>query len=832
MAQAVPAGFQDTRLPVADRVAALVAALSREEKIALARSDFAALSQRGLPALVYADGPCGVRGVDGVTAFPITLALAATFDRELAREYGRAMGAEVRAAGRNVLLGPTVDVARTPLGGRQPEGLGEDPQLSGAIGTAYVRGVAASHVVAMVKHFIGNNFETCRTGRGWPPPLRGDALDAEIPERALREIYYPPVRAALIDGGALALMGSYNRLRGEYVCQNAAQLAVPKQQWGWPGCVAPDFIFAVRDPLAAARAGIDIPGLEGASGREPGHFGPDGITDARLDEITARIATAMIGGGLLDHPVPEPDGPPGTRPHAELARRVAAAAMVLLKNDGCLPLHPGVRSVAVIGPAGLDAIYVSGGSAGVRLPADRLVTPLAGLTARAGAAVGIRHSQGSWGDAGLPPVPAELLRVPGTNEPGVQVEFTDAAAPGAPVTTVQPGLELLSAPPGLGPNWSARLRTRLRVPYAGRYRFSLLVGGIARVSVDGVPVMAGEREGVRFLEGPAYPLQCLLHLEAGTADISIEYDTGGALQLADLAMMPGLRLGWQPPDALIEEAAAAAAASDVAVVLVQQASGEGMDRVSLSLPGDQDALVEAVAAANDRTVVVLNTPGATLLPWIDRVAAVLASWYPGQEFGHALAAVLFGDEQPRGRLPVTFPRDAAQGPCHDPGEYPGTGGVAHYREGIDVGYRYFQRRGQRPLFAFGYGLAYTSFELLGGSLSADPDGGAVITARVRNTGPRPGTAVIQAYVENPPQSQSPPRQLRQWTDLTLAPGADGEARLWLAPRDFAVFDEQAGRWLIHAGTHRVHVGFASDDLPVTVDLPLNHSDDQDALARG
>jgi beta-glucosidase len=826
------ADFRDTGMTAGDRVEALVAAMSRDEKIALARSDFAALSHLGLPALVYADGPCGVRGAEGVTALPVSLALAATFDRDLARDYGRVVGAEVRAAGCNVLLGPTVDVVRTPLGGRQPEGFGEDPALSGAIGAAYVRGVAEHQVVAMVKHFIGNNFETGRTGRGWPPPRRGPAVDVEVSEQALREIYYPPVRAALVDGGALALMGSYNRLRGEYVCQNGPLLDVPKLQWGWPGCIAPDFKFAVRDPLSAARAGLDIPGLDGAAGREVEHFGPDGITDPRLDEIVRRIATAMIGGGLLDRPVEVQPGPPSTEEHIDLALRVATAGMVLLKNDGCLPLGTGVRSIAVIGPAGLDAIYVMGGSAGVALPADGPVTPLAGITERAGDDVVVRPAQGSRGDVGLPPVPADLLRVPGTDEPGVQVEFADADTPDTQLRTVQADLDQLSAPAGFGPNWTARVRTHLRVPAAGRYRFSLLVSGIARVTIDGAEVMSGEREARRFIVGPEYPLQCLVRLAADSLiEIGIDYQTGGALQIPELGLCPGLQLGWQPPDALIEEAAAAAAASDVAVVLVQQASGEGMDRVSLELPGDQDALVEAVAAANQRTVVVLNTPGASLLPWADRVAAVLASWYPGQVFGRALAAVLFGDEPPRGRLPVTFPADAAQGPGHDPAEYPGTDGVARYREGIDVGYRYWQRHRQRPRFAFGHGLSYTSFRLLDGSLSVQAGHSVIVTARVRNAGDRPGTAVVQAYVENPPQAQSPPRQLRAWGQVTLAPGADGEIRLSLAPKDFAVFDEPAARWLVHQGVHRVHLGFASDALPVTLDLPLDHRDDQDALAR-
>ncbi len=442
--------------------------------------------------------------------------------------------------------------------------------------------------------------------------------------------------------------------------------------------------------------------------------------------------------------------------------------------------------------------------------------------------------RGSRGDVGLPPVPADLLRVPGTDEPGVEVEFADADAPDTRIRTVQADLDQLSAPEGFGPNWTARVSTCLRVPATGRYRFSLLVSGIARVTIDGAQVMSGEREARRFIVGPEYPLQCLVRLAADSLiEIGIDYQTGGALQIPELGLCPGLQLGWQPPDALIEEAAAAAAASDVAVVLVQQASGEGMDRVSLELPGDQDALVEAVAAANQRTVVVLNTPGASLLPWAEPGRRRAGQLVPrtGVRPG-AGRGLVRRRAAARWRLPVTFPADAAQGPGHDPAEYPGADGVARYREGIDVGYRYWQRHGQRPRFAFGHGLSYTSFRLLGGSLSAQAGHGVIVTARVRNAGDRPGTAVVQAYVENPPEAQSPPRQLRGWGQLTLAPGADGEIRLSLAPKDFATFDEPAARWLVHEGVHRVHLGFASDDLPVALDLPLDHRDDQDALARG
>ena len=238
-----------------DRTAGIVAKMSLADKIALACADFAAVAHLGLPPLSFTDGGNGVRVADDATAFPTCVSLAAAFDEQLAYRFGSAVGQEARSAGHNVLLGPALDIARTPLGGRLPEAFGEDPYLTGALGAAYVRGVQRN-VVAMVKHFVVNNFETGRTGSGWPPSDRGPAVDIRVSRRALEEIYFPPFRRALTGAGAGSVMGSYNQVNGCYACQNPELLGTPKDQWGWGGFVAPDFMFAVRDPLAAARAAL------------------------------------------------------------------------------------------------------------------------------------------------------------------------------------------------------------------------------------------------------------------------------------------------------------------------------------------------------------------------------------------------------------------------------------------------------------------------------------------------------------------------------------------------------------------------------------------------
>ena len=287
---------------------------------------------------------------------------------------------------------------------------------------------------------------------------------------------------------------------------------------------------------------------------------------------------------------------------------------------------------------------------------------------------------------------------------------TAPETPGKRIIRIEPGIEATGPPAEFGPQWRATWTTVLTPDQDGHHRFSLAVAGKSSLYLDGALVAEGAREAIRFIDGPSYALQAVVHLVAGQpVTIRVEYETGPALAVEEFGLRPEVRLGWQPPDSLIDDAAAMAAQCDAAVVIVNQASGEGMDRQSLALPGDQDRLITEVARNNPRTVVVLNTPGPVLMPWLDAVAAVLQVWYPGEQFGTALARVLFGDEDPGGRLPVTFPADAGQGPVQALEQYPGIGGVATYTEDILVGYRFFAANNQQPLFPFGHGLSYARF---------------------------------------------------------------------------------------------------------------------------
>ncbi|WP_051367233.1 glycoside hydrolase family 3 protein [Hamadaea tsunoensis] len=792
--------WHDQTLPLPDRVAAAVAALTPGQLTALALADYTVLDSLGLPPLSYRDGPSGVRDIPSGTALPVAMALAATMDTDLAHAYGAAIGAEVAASGHTVLLGPSLDLVRTALAGRIPETFGEDPWLAGHIGLAHIRGVQSRHVIAVAKHLVANTHERGRTGDGHLF-ARGDAVDMRIDERTLHELYLAPFRRVLADGGAWAVMASYNRLNGRYPSQDPDLWHLVKDEWRWPGFTVPDFIFAVRDPAQALAAGLDVPGLDGPSGRTAEMLADSG----RCRDIATRILTAVLGCDLASTAgQPQPD----SNAHDLLAATVAADASVLLTNNGVLPLR-NITEIAVIGCAGTDALYTVGGSGGVDADPTRIVTPLAGLRARAAGRISVTHAQGTLGDTALPAVPAQVLTQP-DGRPGVLAEYHDTDGVLILQTTEQ-ALGRHGPPDGVDGAFTARYTTRLTPRSSGRHRFSLTGGGHATLYIDGRAATTGTHEADRMFAGPGYSRHAVVDLVAGQPiDVEVTYAYGPALDLPFLGIRPGVRLGWQEPDDLIADAAAAAAHADVAVVVVQAASGEAMDRTGLDLPGDQDELIAAVAAANQNTVVVLNTPGPVLMPWLEHVAAVVQVWYPGQRFGQALAAVLFGDADPAGRLPITFPADAGQGPVTTPAQMPGVDGSAVHPEGPLIGYRHFRHHGRRPLFAFGHGLSYASYTYGPLAVSASQQA-LTVTIPVTNTADRPGTETVQLYITAPEGALQPYPQFKGVAKLRISAGATATATISVALRDLAAYQPGIG-WQVHPGTYCIEVGTSSADL--------------------
>ncbi|WP_326739877.1 beta-glucosidase H [Streptomyces sp. NBC_01022] len=781
------------------RAVALLARMTAAQKEALVRCDFAALSSLGIPALTMVDASAGLRGETGVTAFPVPLAQAATFDADLAGRLGTALGTEGRAKGYNNLLGPTVDTARTWHFGRQAEGMGEDPLLAGTLGAALTRGIQEQHVVATVKHFSAYTQEVNRF-----------FVDAQLSDRALHEIYHAAFERIIATVPVTSVMMAYPKINGTFATQSPALFNDLKKTIGLEGYTVPDF-WAGDDPVGAVKAGMDLGGLGPGGVKIPvGGLVDGSVPTARLDDAALRILNTMYVNGLFDHPVPAPAADVSTQAHKDLAHALAVNSAVLLTNRGqALPLTSTIKSLAVIGPAGDTALTGVSGSSYVTPGA--WITPLAAIKDRAGAGVTVTYREGSVGDIPLTAVPATVLRT-ASGAAGLTGSFYAAAEPsGTPVATqVSAGVDFTSAPvAGLPAVWSARWSGTLTPTTTGLHRFSLLPSGTTKLVINGKTVISGTRHSRRFFLGPYdYPLQGTIDLTAGKAvSVSIDYSNS----TADTGTC-GLTLGWQPTS-LIPEAVAAARAGDAAVVIVNRVAGEDMDHGSLDLPGDQNKLIADVAAANPRTIVVLNTDGPVAMPWINDVEAVVQLWYAGRATGTALAAILFGDADPSGRLPVTFPVTASQGPGATLATYPGNGPTVSHSEGHLVGYRYYDAKNQSPLFPFGHGLSYTTFNL--GSLETSYNTAAKTLAAavtLTNSGSRAGTEVVQLYAGLPAGAQAEPRRLIGFRKVTLAPGASTRITFSVSARDLSVWTASA--WKLTPGSYTVHAGRSSRSLAV------------------
>jgi len=647
-------------------------------------------------------------------------------------------------------------------------------------------------------------------GRTAPPPTAPQAQE---------EIYEEPFRIAVQQGGLDSVMCSYNQINGLPSCQNPTTLGDLKNGTGFDGFVVPDFGFAVRDPLAAANAGVDLPALPGggAGGLTAADFTSGQISATRLDDIDRRILFAIFDAGVFDNPLPAtPSTEVSTPAHQQVATAVAEAGTVLLKNDRhVLPLSKRVHSIALIGPTGNDAVFVTGGSAGVPLATGQAITPAQGITGRAAqAGVNVTTVQGSAGDvAATDIVPSSVLTPSSGTGPGLLGQYWSNidSSGAATVTEVDPTVDLTSPPSGVGPSWSAKWTGTLTPTETGLYRFTISEAGFATLHVAGQTFGPAYREATQFIVGPHYVLQGTVRLTAGTpVPVEIDYSSRYGLFSHEI------HFGWQTPSQSgIPAAVAAARKADVAIVFANDAQGEGMDRTSLDLQGDQNQLIEAVAQANRNTIVVLNTGGPVLMPWLADVQGVLETWYPGQQFGTAIAAVLFGDANPGGRLPVTFPAGSTQGPAPatQPNHYPGVNGVENYDEGLDVGYRWYDATGQRPLFPFGYGLSYEQFDVSGVRAFYNPfSRTAYVVARVRNTSSRPGPTTVELYLESPAAAQEPPKQLKGYANVTLDAGQSRFVLFRLSPSDLAYYDTTQGRFTVAPGRYTVLVGTSSTEL--------------------
>lgn len=795
--------------PATAHLVPLLEKLTLEQKAALVQgADFwttVPLPEIGLRAMTLSDGPAGVRGPrwderEPSLNMPSGSALAASWDVELAYRYGAAAAAEARRKGVDVVLGPTINLHRSPLGGRHFECLSEDPELSAELGAAYVRGLQDNGVAATPKHYVANDSETDRF-----------TVDVRVDERALRELYLAPFERA-VEAGAWSIMSAYNSVDGVTMTENDLLETPLNSEWGFDGVVMSDWTAVRSLDAATASQDLAMPGPAPAWADLADAVRDGRVPEADLDRKVLRmLLLAERVGALGDTPAIEPAPLDATA----FARESAVAGTVLLANDGILPLAPStVGSIAVIGQNARDARTQGGGSATV-VP-ERIVSPLEGLR-RAYGSDRVTYELGAVVQEGVAEIPLTQLRNPATGGPGMRVTFVGedgrdlyaedrratalvwfgGDAPIAQSRTVV--LETVYTPETTG---------EIQLGFAGANAGRLFLDGA--LVLDDAPVLAGTDLGAAFLNPPS--LTVAVRTEAGR-----EIAVRAAFTRNDEAGIPGamsVTLGIAPEntdaDELIARAAATAAEADVAVVVVgtnSKVESEGYDRENLDLPGRQDDLVRAVVAANPRTIVIINAGSPVVLPWADDVAAIVQGYFGGQEFGTALADVLTGAAEPGGRLPTTWPAALADVPVLDvtPDQ-----GVLRYSEGIHIGYRAWLRSGARPAFPFGHGLGYTTWSWDGVARDGDD-----VVVTLTNTGARPGGQVVQVYAERAASTvDRPVRWLVGFASVRADAGETVTARVSVPRRRLAHWD--AG-WEVESGTYTLRVGASVVETPLSVE---------------
>jgi len=689
--------YLDPSQPIEARVDDLLSRLTLEEKISIIHADStfttAAIPRLGIPVRWLSDGPLGVREEvehdsfksagrtdDACTAMPVSICLAATWNPELGSSEGEALGQEARARGKDILLGPGVNIVRTPLGGRNFEYLGEDPFLSARMAVGFIRGEQSQDISSCVKHFALNNQEFER-----------GTIDVEVDERALREIYLPAFKAAVQEAGVWSVMGAYNKVRGQYCCENDYLLnKILKDEWGFKGLVVSDW-GAAHDTTDCALNGLDLEmGTKGTYDNY--YFAQPYLTALKngtlpmsgLDEKVRRNLRVMFATHVFD-----PDRKPGsfnTPEHEAVARKVAEEGIVLLKNqDQLLPLdETKIQTIAVIGENAVRLQAHGGNSSGIKALYE--IPPLEGITKRAGDKVKIIFCKG-YQKKGDPELITQAI----------------AAAKTADVV--------------------------------------IYIGG--------------------------------LNHERG-------FDC------------------------------------------------EGADRKDMKLPYGQDELISQIVAANPKTIVVLEGTMVEMDPWLGQVPAVLQTWYGGMESGNALAGILFGDVNPSGKLPCTFPKRLEDSPAHALGDYPGTNSTMTYAEGLLVGYRWFDTKNIEPQFPFGFGLSYTTFEYSNLKLveSSDDKSGTILTAQleIKNTGSRDGAEVAELYIhQNNPSLPRPEKELKGFAKVFLKAGETKSVSIPLDKNAFAFYNPDQKAWVAEKDTFEISVGSSSRDLPLKGEFNLTQT---------
>ena len=809
-----------------DRIEKLISELTLEEKVSMLSGSTAwhttAVPRLNIPRVKMTDGPIGARGdsVSGATSacFPSASCLSSTWDKDVVEQIAKAIGIEAKSKDADVLLGPTINLHRHPLGGRHFECYSEDPVLTGELASSYVTGVQSVGVSACLKHFVGNDTEYQR-----------HFVSSNIDERTLREMYLLPFEMG-VKAGSLSVMSAYNRLNNIY-CSSHDEILnkILKEEWNFPGYVVSDW-GAAQDTIGNANGGLDceMPGPARSWGENLVKAVNDGkVKEETVDDKVRRILRIADFTGRLDNPEERKEEGNDLESDRLLIRKTGSEGMVLLKNNDVLPLEKSkINKLAVIGPNALKGQYLGGGSAS--LNPHYVVHPLEGIKSNLDDNIQVSYAKGCHTYKFLPAIPTELFK----ENDGFKVDFFDGQEfEGEPIETkilkgnkfwAMGGFGLDIVAQSKRPSLSVRFAGEIEPEFTGEYEFEIFSIGPSRLSINGENLIdnwtsqdpgdaffgmgsSPKRNSVTFLKGESY-------------FIEVEYKWEGRF--------PAVQIGMQVPDQhdLMEEAISLAKQSDAVILIVGTNSDwetEGNDRASLELPSNQDELIKNICEVNKNTVVVLNTGSPCEMPWHNEANAILQSWFPGQEFGNSLSDIIFGEVNPSGKLPTTFPKTISDTPAF--ATYPGEDLQMDYEEGLFIGYRWYDRENIEPLFPFGHGLSYTSFEY--SNLRAIPPKGtssvAAFEIDITNSGIMAGKEIVQGYVSvSNSNIERADKELKKFEKVSLEPGETKKLIFELSERDLSFWSTESNTWQVEPAEYVFEVGASASDIRETTSVWL------------
>ncbi len=781
------------------------------------------IEKKNIPSIKMSDGPNGVRGDSNSgkssACFPCAISIGSTWDLSLIKDIGVALGEEAQAKDVDVLLGPTINIHRHPLGGRHFESFSEDPFLTGKIATNYVQGVQSKNVAACLKHFVGNDTEYER-----------HSISSNIDAQTLREIYLLPFEMGIKEGNAKVVMSAYNKLNNIF-CSSHQDLLIKilKEEWGFDGYVVSDW-GAALETIENANGGLDLemPGPSNVWGQALiDAVEASEVSEKLIDDKVKRILSVAEFSNRFQKPQIKAEQAIDQPKHRLLLRKAAADGMVLLKNEGSLPLKKNIKKLAVIGPNALEAQIIGGGSASLR--PHYQIHPLEAVQERLGHETEILYSKGCHTHKYLPKINEELME----EKDGFLVEYFDGnqfdknlileeRLTGSKFWVFE-GFAKDVISKEERPDISVRFSCTYKPDISGLHEFEIFGIGKCRLLIDGNELIdnwTSMDPGEAFFTFGSASKKGVTNLQKGEAyKIEVQYKFEGSF--------PAVYIGCQAPDDvdIFQEALETASHADDVILIVGTNSDwetEGNDRADFNLPANQNKLIEAILEANQNTVVVINTGSPIHMPWEKKAKAIIQTWFAGQEFGNALVDILSGEVNPSGKLPTTFPVKIEDTPAYK--NYPGKDLQMNYDEKLLVGHRWYEANSIKPLFCFGHGLSFTSFNYQNLEVTTGSDFVVTCKFEIQNTGDISGLEIAQCYVGfASPLPGEPYKTLQGFIKEEIGANELKKVEIKLGPRNFSYWSVETNTWQIREGSYQILIGSSSENILLQTNINLEQA---------